>query len=115
MLPFRRRSPDVHARHQAARTYARALEIVGYAVALLGGISGIAQMFMVGFFPGLYELLLAIVIGIGLVVLGELVLVFFNIEQNTAQLLEAVQGPEPATAEEGAAEQPRPRPPSTAH
>ena len=70
-------------KHQTARIYARALEIVGYVIAVVGGVAGVATMVEFGFFAGIGEFLIAIGMGLGLVVLGELVLVFFNIEYNT--------------------------------
>ncbi len=73
-------------RHQAGRAYARALEVVGYIVAIFGAVAGVATMAQVGFWAGLGYLIGAVASGIGLVVLGELVIVFFNIEYNTTFL-----------------------------
>jgi hypothetical protein len=74
---------EAYPRRQAGRAYARALEVVGYVVAVLGTATGIIQMLSADFFSGLGYVLGSLVSGIGLVVLGELVLVFFNIEYNT--------------------------------
>lgn len=89
------------SRHQTARAYARILEIMGYAIAVLGAISGIATMFQVSFTAGLGYLFGAVATGIGLVVLGEIVIVLFNIEANTSRLRESLAGrgaapPEPS-------------------
>lgn len=75
-------------RHQTGRAYARLLETIGYVVAVLGTISGIVTMYQVSFVAGLGYLLGAVVSGIGLVVLGEVVIVLFNIEYHTAALRE---------------------------
>lgn len=75
-------------RHQTGRAYARLLETIGYVVAVLGAVSGIVTMYQVNFVAGLGYLLGAVVSGIGLVVLGEVVIVLFNIEYHTAALRE---------------------------
>lgn len=76
------------SRHQTGRAYARLLETIGYVVAVLGAVSGIITMYQVSFVAGLGYLLGAVVSGIGLVVLGEVVIVLFNIEYHTAVLRE---------------------------
>ena len=97
-----------YPRHSTGRAYARALEIIGYIVAVLGVISGIVTMAQVSFFAGLGYLLGSVVTGIGLFVLGELVLTFFHIEYNTTIMREhmvagalAAQLPVAAQEQEG--------------
>ncbi len=79
-----------YPRHSTGRAYARALEIIGYVVAVLGIISGVVTMIQVSFFAGLGYLLGSLVTGIGLFVLGELVLTFFHIEYNTTIMREHI-------------------------
>lgn len=91
-------------RHQTGRAYARLLETIGYIVAVLGAISGVITMFQVSFVAGLGYLLGAVVSGIGLVVLGEVVIVLLNIEYHTAALREGA--PTAARAYEAAHAEP---------
>lgn len=79
-----------YPRHQTGRAYARLLETIGYIVAVLGAISGVITIFQVSLAAGVGYLLGAIVSGIGLVVLGEVVIVLFNIEYNTSVMREDV-------------------------
>lgn len=79
----------LHPRHKTGRAYARLLETAGYLVAFFGSITGIVTMVQVGVLEGLSYLFPAIVSGIGLVVLGEVVIVLFNIEYNTSLIREA--------------------------
>lgn len=79
---------EKYARHQTGRAYARVLEVIGYVVAVLGAISGVITIFQVSLAAGIGYLLGAVVSGIGLVVLGEVVIVLFNIEYNTSVLRE---------------------------
>ncbi len=80
-----------YPRHKTGRAYARVLEIIGYIVAGLGIVSGVVAMLQIGFIAGLGYIIGAVVTGIGLYVLGEIVLVLFNIEYNTTVLREAAQ------------------------
>ena len=84
-----------HMRHKTARAYARALEVIGWVVAILGAISGIVTMYQVSVAAGLGYLLGAVASGFGMVVLGELVLVFINIEYNTMFLRNLAEKPAP--------------------
>lgn len=78
-----------YPRHASGRFYARTLEVVGYGVAIVGTLSGLLATTRLGFAVGIGYVLSAIVSGITLVVLGELVIVFFNIEFNTSVLRDA--------------------------
>lgn len=85
----------LHPRHKTGRAYARLLETAGYLVAILGSITGFVAMYQIGIVAGLSYLFPAIVSGIGLIVLGEVVIVLFNIEYNTSLIRDAEEAQVP--------------------